>query len=339
MNYTFEASTGNLLKRINAMNGVTETFSYDNLDRLTTDITYATNGNIQSKTGIGAYSYNTNRPHAVDYITNAQGVRPPALPDITYTAFNKAESITRGDTSLSFTYGVDFERVQSVLQRGTQIITTRYISPNYEEEITATGVSKRHYLHTPSGLSAIIVQTTTATQTYYVHTDHLGSIQALTNESGTLVQRYSYDAWGKRTLITDNTGTGKPLFSRGFTGHEHLDDFSLINMNGRMYDPLTSSFLSPDPFVQSPDFTQSYNRYSYCWNNPLKYIDPSGYTTQMSLGKAFFQLYYESTYGGTWESNGDASSGNTTVFTNPGQAMQGAVDYNNFHDSWENTKL
>ncbi|MDR1526179.1 MAG: RHS repeat-associated core domain-containing protein [Dysgonamonadaceae bacterium] len=55
-----------------------------------------------------------------------------------------------------------------------------------------------------------------------------------------------------------------------------LPEFGLINMNGRMYDPLLGRFLSPDPFVQMPDFSQSFNRYSYCLNNPLKYNDPSG---------------------------------------------------------------
>ena len=63
---------------------------------------------------------------------------------------------------------------------------------------------------------------------------------------------------------------------RGFTGHEHLPWFNLINMNGRLYDPLTAQFLSPDNYVQLPNFTQNFNRYSYCLNNPLKYSDPSG---------------------------------------------------------------
>ncbi len=61
-----------------------------------------------------------------------------------------------------------------------------------------------------------------------------------------------------------------------FTGHEHLDDFDLINMNGRMYDPLLAMFLSPDNFIQSPGNTQNLNRYAYCLNNPLIYTDPSG---------------------------------------------------------------
>lgn len=48
-------------------------------------------------------------------------------------------------------------------------------------------------------------------------------------------------------------------------------------MNGRVYDPVSARFISPDPFVQAPYNTQSYNRYSYVINNPLTLIDPSGY--------------------------------------------------------------
>jgi RHS repeat-associated protein len=58
--------------------------------------------------------------------------------------------------------------------------------------------------------------------------------------------------------------------------HEHWDDFALINMNGRVYDPVIARFLSPDPYVQAPDYSQSFNRYSYVYNNPLVYIDPDG---------------------------------------------------------------
>jgi RHS repeat-associated protein len=69
---------------------------------------------------------------------------------------------------------------------------------------------------------------------------------------GNLVQRLWYNACGERELLVDNTGTGKPLFDRGFTTHEHLDEFGLINMNGRLYDPKLSQFLSPDNLVPLP---------------------------------------------------------------------------------------
>ncbi len=66
------------------------------------------------------------------------------------------------------------------------------------------------------------------------------------------------------------------MIPRGYTAHEHLTEFGLINMNGRVYDPVLARFLSPDPYVQAPDYTQGFNRYAYCLNNPFKYTDPSG---------------------------------------------------------------
>ncbi|NCA86836.1 MAG: RHS repeat-associated core domain-containing protein, partial [Clostridia bacterium] len=80
------------------------------------------------------------------------------------------------------------------------------------------------------------------------------------------------------------------LFARGYTGHEHLDEFGLINMNGRMYDPLLGRMLSPDNYVQAPDNSQNFNRYSYAMNNPLVYTDPDGelaWFVPMIIGAAY----------------------------------------------------
>ncbi len=106
---------------------------------------------------------------------------------------------------------------------------------------------------------------------YYVHTDNLGSIQAITDENKNIVSSYYYTPWGGRVLLS-----GANITDRGYTFHEHLEPFGLINMNGRVCDPVLARFLSPDNYVQAPDFTQSFNRYSYCLNNPFKYTDPDG---------------------------------------------------------------
>jgi len=102
--------------------------------------------------------------------------------------------------------------------------------------------------------------------------------ESIADASGKLLQTLSYDAWGRRRNANDwaDYSVTAGMFDRGFTGHEHLDEFGLINMNGRVYDPYLARFLSPDPFVQAPDYSQNFNRYSYAWNNPLKYTDPSG---------------------------------------------------------------
>lgn len=103
------------------------------------------------------------------------------------------------------------------------------------------------------------------------------------------VETYSFDAWGNRRQASDWTIkdiSETRLFTRGFTGHEHLDAFETINMNGRLYDPTIARFLSPDPYVASNTFTQDYNRYSYCRNNPLLYTDPSGEWIHLVIGAA-----------------------------------------------------
>ena len=64
---------------------------------------------------------------------------------------------------------------------------------------------------------------------------------------------------------------------RGFTDQEHVDNLGVIHMNGRVYDPVLGRFLSPDPLVQAPYDSQTWNRYSYARNNPLRYTDPSGF--------------------------------------------------------------
>ena len=125
---------------------------------------------------------------------------------------------------------------------------------------------------------------------YYIHTDMLGSYDVITNQNGTVVQNYSFDAWGQRRNPTNWTYNNIPshsLFSRGYTGHEHLDAFNLINMNGRVYDPLLARFLSADNEIQSPEITQSYNRYSYCLNNPFSNTDP---IPALLSGMGYFHL-------------------------------------------------
>ena len=115
-------------------------------------------------------------------------------------------------------------------------------------------------------------------------------VVAITDANKKVEQELSYDAWGRprnpdtwelmpkgaaNSLV--NLNAMQPRFDRGYTGHEQMAGFGLINMNGRLYDPYLQRFLSPDNVVQDPLNAQSYNRYSYCLNNPLMYTDPSGW--------------------------------------------------------------
>ena len=113
----------------------------------------------------------------------------------------------------------------------------------------------------------------------YLHRDYQGSIIAITNDTGAIVEKRQFDAWGAILKVQDganNVLNGLTILDRGYTGHEHLQGIGLINMNGRLYDPKLHRFLQPDNYVQDASNTQNYNRYSYVLNNPLKYTDPSG---------------------------------------------------------------
>ena len=152
----------------------------------------------------------------------------------------------------------------------------------HAELFTAAGTAQwRDYL-TVSG-SMIGVRFSGATvQTRYFHKDHLGSIAVITDENGAVLERLSYDAWGKRrfpTGVDDPSGSfaTSSQTSRGFTGEEMLGDVGLVHLNGRVYDPYVGRMMSADPLVPDPTDGQAWNRYSYVINNPLTFTDPSGY--------------------------------------------------------------
>ena len=115
---------------------------------------------------------------------------------------------------------------------------------------------------------------------YYVYSDHLGSVLTVTGNTGNVVAEQNFDAWGRKRNTSNWTYSAvqsvPDWLYRGFTGHEMLPQFGLVNMNGRLYDPVVGRMLSVDNYVQLPGFTQNYNRYSYALNNPLRFNDPSG---------------------------------------------------------------
>lgn len=292
---TWDYPKGNLTKRKDYIKNKEESFTYDNLSRLLTatvagkpaqTLTYEPSGNIASKTDAGQqFSYHPAKLNALASIIAPTTALPMLTQDITYTAFNQPEKITENGSGqpyeLTYTYDAGYQRIKGVMKKNGALINTHYYFGSYEKDIT-TGVADKHlhYIHTPTGLSAIVIRENGADQYYYTYTDHLGSLLTLTASNGTVILDQNFDAWGRlrHPANWDYTSVPAPTsyLYRGFTGHEHLTNFNLINLNGRMYDPVVGRVLSPDNFVQRPYSTQSYNRYSYVMNNPLRYTDPSG---------------------------------------------------------------
>ena len=169
-------------------------------------------------------------------------------------------------TDDAYTYGHDRQRIFMEEHVGNTVRTKRYVGNcEYVTETTGNNSTSQclTYLTGPTGVYAVVVTVNGANTLHYILKDNLGSWTVVTDSTGTVEQRLSYDAWGN--LRDPNTWsgsfTGTPMFDRGFTGHEHLTSLGLINMNGRMYDPMMSSFLSVDQFVQESDNSQGFNRY------------------------------------------------------------------------------
>ncbi len=294
MSYSMNPETGNLNSRTNNIRSLTETFTYDNLDRLINaqvgstnyPVSYLTNGNIDEKFDAGEYAYD-NSNHAVTDITGTGSAIPTNTQSITYNSFNKPTSVSQGYRNSQFKYSPDMQRCV-MKTYNTQVfpavwINTRYYLGNYEELVVKglKSSKKYHYIYSPDGLAAIYYTYGTTTAMYYAAKDHLGSICMLIDQNRSVITERSYDAWGRLRNYTNwtdyTTNTTLSITNRGYTIHEHLTGYGIVNMNGRLYDPIVGRMFNADPFIANPNSSQDYNRYSYVRNNPLRYTDPSGY--------------------------------------------------------------
>ena len=336
--YSFDG-LGNLKSRENqnqviAGESLKEVFTYDDLNRLETvtlngtqtlDVDYADNGNIKTKSDVknGAVFHYGSKPaycdssfagpHAVSqvgshlsYCYDANGNQTKAYDGTTqtrqvqYTAFDKPRQITGGGETTSFAYDTNRNRYKRVHVDASNKETTSFYVGNVEfiQSASGEGYDVKRYI------AGYGVQTryaaTGAVDTQYLHKDHLGSIDVITNSDNKLVNKMSFNAFGERRDAGDWSvfaqANAAPSLSgllaitkRGYTGHEHVDHANIIHMNGRIYDPTLGRFLQADPIVQAPTNSQSLNRYSYVFNNPLSYTDPSGYSAWTKFRDKFLK--------------------------------------------------
>jgi len=193
----------------------------------------------------------------------------------------------KGRGALSLVYDGEMSRVRTIDE--AQRMTTDRVGRlyDYRRDSSARGSDGEHVVTVWLGGRPLARRTWTvagpnvaAGNTEYLHADHQGSIDFVTDANGAMTARLKYDPFGSRIDPTDSSKVPGPLntdLQTGYTGHEQLDGWDLVDMKGRYYDPIAAKFLSADPFVPRPFTPQSWNRYAYVLNNPLTLRDRSGF--------------------------------------------------------------
>ncbi|RKH45243.1 RHS repeat-associated core domain-containing protein [Corallococcus sicarius] len=316
---------GQLRLRNDLLGNVMEGFSYDTLNRLTkwdvktacntstTDFAYDSVGNLLHRSVVqqGADAFTEQQ----DYRYGEAGAGPNAMTglggevfgyddagnqlswaapngdyrQVTYTSFSLPKVLESAQAGqLDFNYDAFQQRVSKLRNNGD---STLYVSGLYEKRQTAGVVS--HAFRIPGANGPVAqVQWTAGSggfdiETLYLHGDHLGSVETISNQAGGVFRQRKYQPFGAQANPSNPTQRVLPTtgsIRRGFTGHEDDAEFALVNMGGRLYDPRAGRFLSADPFVSAPFSSQGYNRYSYVFNNPLSMTDPSGFTAEGLTG-------------------------------------------------------
>jgi RHS repeat-associated protein len=302
---------GNVSQRQNNNLGLTENACYDALSRLTKttasggcsgtatlSVAYDSMGNITSRSDVGAgaaWTYDATRKHQVltsgagtSYVYDANGnITSRNGSSITWTSYDMPQTINGSGENTTFDYGPTHQYWRQTYSGPSGNETTYYLNKLVEKVDTAAGSDWRHYIVGPSGVVAIYSRQSSGTNTVrYRLSDHQGSVASLLTSAGATHVNESFAPFGAQrdpaTWSGAPTTGDQTLFNGvsrvGYTGHAMLGNLGLIHMNGRVQDSRLGRFLSADPYVTDPSDTQSFNRYSYVLNNPLTYVDPSGFT-------------------------------------------------------------
>jgi RHS repeat-associated protein len=281
----------------------TETFDYDNAGRIQTvngalAFTYSSvDHGLSYQNGVGEYTPqlgDDDEPrdyywtHDVDqntYLRNAAGAQTSRsgpnvqgqTQSITYTTFDLPTHVAQGSSyAVDFRYDASGTRAVKTATGLTGEDATFYVGDLFQRVEHSQGTPKnRNMIYAGGRLVAIATNTDddpAHPTLHYLHDDAIGSIQAITAPDGTVEATRDFSAFGVER-------GGQALFDEvpyGFTGQEHDADLGLVNMHGRIYDPVLAQFLSPDPYMATP-YGHGINAFAYVNNRPLDFTDPSGF--------------------------------------------------------------
>ena len=146
--------------------------------------------------------------------------------------------------------------------------TTAFVGTLLEWSGSSSTMKKYYY----AGSERIAMRTGSSTLNYILG-DHLGSASVTTDSTGNNAVYALYKPWGESRY---NSGALPTKYT--YTGqYSNMSDFGLMYYNARWYDPALGRFTSADTLIPEPGNPQSWDRYAYVENNPLRYTDPSGH--------------------------------------------------------------
>jgi len=236
---------------------VTTKYTYDNSNRLT-----------QSSDGTDTtvYTYDANGNQTK---VEVNGVTTESY---TYNRLNQQTSATKGGVTTAYTYRPDGLRNSKKVGSGA-VIKHVYDGWSIIAELNGSTVVNK----VVRGIGAVYIDIS-GVKSYYLYNAH-GDVTQLTNTGGAVTKVYKYDAFGVE--INPDVNDANPYRYCA----EYFDkETGSIYLRARYYQPKTGRFMRQDDWeYANPNDPLSLNLYTYCWNNPVMYIDPTGHYTQSEI--------------------------------------------------------
>ncbi len=192
----------------------------------------------------------------------------------TYDGLNQLIGFTDGETTASYKYNagglryektVNGETINHVWDGNKQIVADVIDNQFYEADCYIRGTNLVAKYNFCNG--------TKSEYTYYTQNAH-GDVVNLTDADGEVTKKYTYDAFGvEKDIVDSDTNAFR------YCGEYYDKETATVYLRARYYNPTTGRFISRDSFAGRRSDPLSLNLYTYCRNNPIRFIDPSGHIT------------------------------------------------------------
>ncbi len=306
-NYTYGYDNrNNLLSRTDNIEHISEKFTYDNLDRLsswrlsskkrniTRSYRYDIYGNMVYKSNVGEFGFNAKNqivtaPSKLGFFNYDKNGNMLNGNNKTYV-YNKANQVVRVEYNKHRAYEEYlYDESENIIRTNNSKGELSYKLGDYEvtykREHNKDNVYMYHRIYANGNQVALHIKhlindRKQVDRTLYFHKDNLGSTLLTTDNMARVVNRDLYAPYGEKINLKKATSIYKGILDNrlpGFTGHNTIEGANVIVMKSRVYDPVIARFTSPDTIVPDVNSALGFNRYAYVYNNPLKYVDPDGH--------------------------------------------------------------